>query len=978
MLRFHPVASAKAALAYYAKTDGGTYYANGELRQEWLGKGAELLGLSGTPDFEHFKRLIHGLDPHTGEQLTSKLIENRIPAWDVTASIPKGVTIALERGDTRIQDALWEAARETIADLEQHGTQPADHVASGCDWLAFHCGMSRGLAPVSGATVSRTLNARSSRADVARLMPSDAHAWAFGYNAPTRFPCTPEYPVAHTVAEQLHAAIKKINRPGSFCVTGSDRAANPGLEVAGLGPIGLPLAALQAKELKTHCEHAPYGKGEETLVDTRVRRVWQLNPDRFALTNPEWPQFLRDAVKTVQHELGLEKQKLESHLYNLLLYEPGSFFLPHRDGEKLDRMVATLVVVLPSSFKGGELVVRHEGGERTIDFSSAGFNPFHTHFVAFYADCEHEVRPLQSGHRLCLVYNLTLAKAKKAISAPRTADHIEEVARVLRGWSVDEATHKLAVTLEHQYTPDGLVWDALKGVDRVKARVLHEAATLAGCQAYLALLTLWESGSAEDGYYEPRRRRGGRRYEDEENEEQGEHEMGEIYETTLTAERWSDADGHSLAFGSMEVEREEIVPPESLTSVKPEEDYEGYTGNAGMTLDRWYRHAAIVLWPNANHFDVLCDCGVQAAITSLQQLIGRGQKAAKKNAVTKEQCVEFATKVLDRCVEAHCGDAEASDLLAALLALNEPELVRVFLRDIVAGSRVIQPGKAVRAACEKHGWATFKKELTGMFTATAVDRITQVVGPNVDLLERNLGLLEAVCVTKSRRKASDEERVGLCVRLAGAFVASLETLDKAAATSHDWRFRSVERSVLLAGLTRSLLAIQQFELFSKVIDRVLVDTKLYPLAAHIAALTDLQSWLKTHLKTRCEGMSHWVTACREQLESLAAKEPAPPSDFRREANIDCKCANCAELRRFLVDPEEEVHRFRAVQDRRSHLENIIRRCGCDVNCKTERVGSPHILACTKNIASFKTRLKKYHEDCQHLAAVRAIEKALPT
>ena len=160
--------------------------------------------------------------------------------------------------------------------------------------------------------------------------------------------------MAHTISDRLQAAIRQINRPGSFCVTGSDRAANPGLEVVGLGPIGLPLTASQAGELKAHCKQAPYGKGEKTLVDTSVRRVWQLDPNRFSLTNPEWPRFLRDTVKTVQSELGLEKQKLDAHLYNLLLYEPGSFFLPHRDGERLDRMVATLVVVLPSSFAGGE------------------------------------------------------------------------------------------------------------------------------------------------------------------------------------------------------------------------------------------------------------------------------------------------------------------------------------------------------------------------------------------------------------------------------------------------------------------------------------------------------------------------------------------------------------------------------------------------------------------------------------------------
>ena len=787
--------------------------------------------------------------------------------------------------------------------------------------------------------------------------------------------------MAHTISEQLHVAIKKINRPGSFYATGSDRAANPGLVIAGLGPIGLPLTAQQAMELKTRCQQAPYGKGEKTLVDTSVRQVWQLDPDRFSLTNPEWQQFLSDAVKTIQQELGLEKQKLESHLYNLLLYEPGSFFLPHRDGEKLDRMVATLVVVLPSSFTGGELVVRHEGQERTIDFSGPAFNPFHTHFAAFYADCEHEVRPLSTGYRLCLVYNLTIAKGKQGIAAPRTAEHIAEVAQVLRGWSGDEPTHKLAVTLEHQYTQDGLVWDALKGVDRVKAHVLHEAAKLTDCQAYLSLLTLWESGAAEEDYDPRKRRRGRWDHDDDEDEEEGDegqHVMSEIIETTLTAEHWSDADGHRPAFGSMEVAREEIVPPASLTSVKPQEDVSGYTGNEGLTLDRWYRHAEIVLWPNTRHFDVLCDCGIQAAIASLQQLIGQWQKAHKMDAVSREHCVDFATKVVAQCFGTHCGDTDANHLLMALIDLDVPELVRKFLRDSVARNRVIQPGKSVRAACEKHGWETFQRELTAMFTATAADPVTQVVGPNAELLERNLGLLEELCITKSRRKGSDGERVQVCVRLAEAFTSSLETLDAAATTGHDWRFRSVNRSALLLSVTRSLLAIGQFELFSKFIDRVLADPKLYPLLAHITALTELQPWLKTHVKTRCEGVSRWVAACRAKLEALTAQEPAPPSDRRREANIDCKCADCAELRRFLTDPKEEVHRFRAAQDRRSHLENTISHRGCDVSCKTERVGSPHVLVCTKTTASFKARLKKYHEDCQHLATLRTIEAALPT
>src|SRR4051794_2887794 len=192
---------------------------------------------------------------------------------------------------------------------------------------------------------------------------------------------------APSIAKRLFQALSKIDRPGTFCMEGSSATVLPGLEIQGVGPIGLPLTVKQAKEIKKHCERAPYGNGEETVVDTKVRRVWQMTPDRFDLTNPEWSKFLAATIKTVQAELGLDKQKLTPHLYNLLLYEKGSFFLPHRDGEKLDRMIATLVIALPSAYQGGELIVRHEGQERTIAFGSGKDSGFQTHFAAFYADC---------------------------------------------------------------------------------------------------------------------------------------------------------------------------------------------------------------------------------------------------------------------------------------------------------------------------------------------------------------------------------------------------------------------------------------------------------------------------------------------------------------------------------------------------------------------------------------------------------------
>jgi hypothetical protein len=777
--------------------------------------------------------------------------------------------------------------------------------------------------------------------------------------------------MSSNVRQKLGRLLDKIDRPGSFCASGSVPAFLPGLEVAGLGPVGLPLTAGQAKELKKLCEQAPYGKGTETVVDTSVRRVWRLKPERFTLTNPEWEQFLRQTLAKVQAELGLEEQKLEAHLYDLLLYEPGSFFLPHRDGEKLDRMVGTLVITLPSSFQGGELAVRHDGQEQVIDAGSED-SPYRIHFAAFYADCEHEVRPLREGYRLSLVYNLTLKKGKKGLSAPRTSEYVEPIARILREWAADDEAGKLGVTLDHQYTQEGLAWDALKGVDRVKAQVLREAAQQAGCQAYLALLTFHQSGSAEDagdswGGYRRRRRWDD---EDEESEDAGGYEMGEIFDSSLEAEHFRDSQGRPLPISGMNVEEDELVDPEWYEAVDPEEEFEGYTGNEGMTLDRWYRRAAIFVWPSRRHFAILCDAGTDNASRALKQMVDQWQQSGPQDAALRANCVEFAAAIITRWVVnpygyGFGGRAEPSPFPESLAVLDEPGLIKAYLREVMTSDTAADLDKSLLEVCQKHGWETFQPELEVVFRSTTTAT-----------MERNVRFLEEICLAKPRKK---EEWMKLVATLARATVGALEGIDQEkAATEYDYHARSVERADVLAGLARSLLATEQSELLSRVVAHALARPAKYPLTAvHVAALTALQPWLEKNVKKPVPALSQWLGSCCEQLAALTARAPEPFPDWRRPATITCHCADCAELKRFLDDPREQVHRFAVAQARRGHLEHVIRHCHCDLDCRTEQRGRPYTLVCTKNSASYEAKLMTFHQDQEHLATLRSIQAGLP-
>jgi hypothetical protein len=821
------------------------------------------------------------------------------------------------------------------------------------------------------------------------------------------------------IRQQLLQILGKVNRPGTFCTSGRLPPTLPGLEVAGVGPVALPLEKRQAAALKKRAHQAPYGKGTQTLVDTDVRRVWEIDADQVVLANPEWADVLKQAVRTVETDLGLERQKLDAHLYKLLLYEPGSFFLAHRDGEKLDRMVATLVIALPSPHEGGELVVRHEGREVLVDFGPQ--SAFQTQFAAFYADCEHEIRPVRSGFRLTLVYNLTLKKSKQRITAPTSGEHVAAAARLLRQWASrqdaggepgeDGVPSKLAVLLGHKYTEAGLSRDALKGIDRARADVLFAAAREAGCDASLALVTYWEVGDAEEewGYS------GYGRYDeeyDEEDDAAGEHEMGEVIDSSLTAEQFRDAENQPLAYGQIPLDENEIVSEEPLQEGEPDrEEFEGYTGNEGMTLERWYHRAAVVLWPAGARFDILCEAGVAAAVGGLEQMVRRWRQAGKDEQETlKQDCLDFARRIIahwperpfahglpvddsyldygeeddpyqdyededDEGFEDEDEDAvadEAGDqpgeseskapprlFLTLLQELGDVSLISAWIRGVLARDAAVDPGPLLGDVCRQYGWATFQDELRELFANTANET-----------LERHARLLTDFALRKD--KNADRKRV--CSELAEQLVSAVERWDPLTAR-RDWQARVVNRRELLSLLTQALLALGEPTLLDRLVTYVLDRPRAFDLTTvQVPALLDLEPWLKRNLKRRSAPLHRWLTALAGELETRASHPPLEPTDWRRESNTGCTCVDCQALRRFLKDPNAQTLRLPLAEPRRRHLHQVIDGRKLDTTHVTERRGRPYTLVCTKTKGSYERALEAHHVDLDQLANVRRLLK----
>ncbi len=92
-----------------------------------------------------------------------------------------------------------------------------------------------------------------------------------------------------SITTDLAKILSTIQRPGNFYTLGTIETFAPQVQVEGIGPIFL---LVQVKQLVAVAEQAPHIRGEGTLVNSDVRRTWQINADKVHLEGRYWPQTL--------------------------------------------------------------------------------------------------------------------------------------------------------------------------------------------------------------------------------------------------------------------------------------------------------------------------------------------------------------------------------------------------------------------------------------------------------------------------------------------------------------------------------------------------------------------------------------------------------------------------------------------------------------------------------------------------------------
>ena len=300
--------------------------------------------------------------------------------------------------------------------------------------------------------------------------------------------------------------------------------------------------------------------------------------------------------------------------------------------------------------------------------------------------------------------------------APSPADHSQAVARVVqavKSWSADSDTPtKLVYVLQHEYTEAGLSFHGLKNKDRAVAEVLRLATKEADLVVHLAMFSRHESGSAECTNYDYYRYKRRCWSSDEESDENpADWSMDEVHERIEYLDTWIGLDDKRKKLGRMviDVEAEVFQDDNPFGDWEPNDcSVEECSGNAGVTMERWYQQAALVLWPHANSvaikLQLLLHNGFGNAVKTLQDKI----KEQSTESQEYHEMVHHLVKYLKKQPSSLCYQQDVSNVVQSC---DDLQLYIKYLAVVTKKGFSAAIADNLLCGCKHFGWAPLHDSL---------------------------------------------------------------------------------------------------------------------------------------------------------------------------------------------------------------------------------------------------------------------------
>ena len=519
-----------------------------------------------------------------------------------------------------------------------------------------------------------------------------------------------------------------------------------------------------------------------------------------------------------------------------------------------------------------------------------------------------------------------------------------------------ETSKKIVYLLDHEYTPKGVSWKTLKNGDRLRASALLEAAGALDLEVHLALADVqevWNCEMAPPRWEYSSRRRYWNDYDDDEIEDEGDAELIDLIDDSITLKHWHDAAGKTVDLPEWYAGGSDILWTKANDELNPfHSEYEGWMGNYGNTMERWYHRAAIILWRRDEHHAALLKIAPEMMIRELHQL------AEKKT--TRPQAQEIIGRLLPNWSGLRAFGTTPSSfsrVFRLALRLDDSDLAQGLLLPL--GIKALRPetAQAMARLQTTYGaqWLidiiqTWLESPTYPAWKNIINKLSPMIkrwvqhAPDThgELTHYLLGHQLSVLKQQHLQQAQADDPVTHLENAPG---------------------RIAEATDLLAA---SFLGLDNV-IFNETIKHLIDNESSYLMfdLVEIARYIKQQDWQTDSTEQHSTRFLEFV---RSKLTMTLDRPPRQADDWSIMATNRCDCADCQVLTEFLQSNRLDRKVWPLAKGRRQHIHRAIDKMGIPVTHKTERSGSPHKLHLKKTEQLFlqdqaqRARLKEALDD----------------
>ncbi len=388
-----------------------------------------------------------------------------------------------------------------------------------------------------------------------------------------------------------------------------------------------------------------------------------------------------------------------------------------------------------------------------------------------------------------------------------------------------------------------------------------------------------------------------------------------------------------------------------------DEEYEGYTGNAGATIEFYYSFAALALAKRDRIMAMLSRRKPASAVAWLNCLLRQNEGCSS------EQICADVEKLIDAWehVGRYEGFSGVSDMLCALKSIGNRSLSRDFITKAVMprysgrkNKQIVSLLRTLKTAGIEQALAAFVREKLNAYPTSVLDllRADPVVSRREDASQSMLSSCASEILDRPPEMLQSLSKNPRCMHFIDGSIQEIKIRPKTLVNLITIFRRAGRLDLAAAAVLRESAAAAG-------LDRTVPK-----------APAKLSKDEQIHVSEAYRIL--WLASVEFLLQR--SESSSPPADWRLDKKSDCGCMYCTELNRFCDAPRMQRFRCPINREYRQHLRRKINARKLEIDCRTESAGRPYTLILAKNRAGCQQKLKTYGSDVR---SFRALLKFVP-